>query len=309
MRKFIVGILLFAVIAVIVLDTCTFVSKPYQKVLISRFGEIITKPTRICYNWYLCWPTDKLIRLDMRLHLYQSNNREVTTSDGEPITIRTYALWKIINPRLYYEKLPGGTPEVQNYLYQKIEGTVLTVMGQYKLSAMFNVNRQKLQMHAAEKEIRGKVNEKLKPLGISIKALGFSRMTFPPTVAVAVYHHMSAEREKIAHKYLSEGASQATSIVAAGKAKATEILSEAQKTATEIRGMADAQAYSIIGNAQTTPQARRFYRFYKSLELFKNSMGDSTYWILSPDNPVVAPLFQQLQVIEKNAAHPAHQTH
>ncbi len=198
---------------------------------------------------------------------------------------------------------------MQSYLDQKIEGTVLTVMGQYKLSAMFNVDRQKLQMHAAEHSIRAKVNEKLKPLGISIKALGFSRMTFPPTVAVAVYHHMSAEREKIAHKYLSEGASQATSIVAAGRAKATEILSEAEKTATEIRGNADAQAYSIIGGAQTTPQARRFYRFYKSLELFKHSMGESTYWILSPNNPVVAPLFQQLKVIEKNTATPSSNTH
>lgn len=309
MRKIIVGVFLFAVIAIIVLDTCTFVSKPYQKVLINRFGKIITHPTRICYNWYLCWPTDKLIRLDMRMHLYQSNNREVTTSDGEPITIRTYALWKIIDPRLYYEKLPGGTPEVQNYLDQKIEGTVLTVMGQYPLGAMFDVDRQKLRMHQAERSIRNEVNVKLKPLGISVKALGFSRMTFPPTVAVAVYHHMSAEREKIAHKYLSQGASQATSIVAAGKAKATEILSEAEKAATELRGNADAQAYKIIGDAQTTPQARRFYRFYKSMELFKRSMGESTYWILSPNNPVVAPLFQQLQVIEKHTAAHAGSAH
>ncbi len=302
MRRLTIAIILLAVVAIIAIDLCTFVAKPYQKVLLSRFGKIITKPTRICYNWYLCWPTDRVIRLDMRLHLYQSNNREVTTSDGEPITMRTFALWRILNPRLYYEKLPGGTIEVQNYLDQKIEGAVLTTMGQYKLSAMFNVDRKKLQMHAAERAIRHKVNAKMKLLGIYIAALGFSRMTFPPTVAVAVYNHMSSEREKIAHRYLSEGESQATSILAAGEAKATEIRSEAEKTATEIRGNADAQAYSIIGNAQTTPQARRFYRFYKSLELFKKSMGDSTYWILSAHNPVVSPLFHQLQVVDHPAA-------
>ena len=143
-----------------------------------------------------------------------------------------------------------------------------------------------------------RVNHDMEKLGLEVVKIGFSRVTFPPRVAVAVYRRMTAERQKIADRYLSEGESQARAIEAKGEAQAAEIRSTADKQAEEIRGQGDAKAYAILNSAQRTPQARRFYRFWKSLELFKASMGQSTYWVLTPNNPITAPLFSQMRVIE-----------
>ena len=298
MKKLTITIILVAVVGVLFLELFTFVARPYQTVLIDRFGKIIAKPTRIAYNWYLCWPTDKLIRMDMRLHLYQSDNREVTTKGGKPIDIRTFAVWKIVNPVLYDTRLPGGSPEVQRYLNQKIEGEVRKVMGQYSLDQIFNIDASKIQMSAAESQMHRNVNRDMEKLGLNVVKIGFSRITFPPRVAIAVYRRMTAGREKIANRYLSEGESQSRIIEAKGEAQAAEIRSTADKQAEEIRGQGDAKAYAILNSAQNTPQARRFYRFWKSLQLFKASMGQSTYWVLTPDNPITAPLFSQMRVIE-----------
>ncbi len=304
MRKLTIGTIVAVVLVVLFCELCTVVAKPYQKILLDRFGEIVSKPTRICYNWFLCYPTDRVIRLDMRLHLYQSDNREVSTSAGEPISIRTFALWKIVDPVLYFERLPGGTPEVQRYLDNKIQSAVLKQIGHYTLDEMFNVDVKKLKMEQAEQSIRGKVNLGMQSLGIDVVKVGFARMTFPPDVAARVYQRMTAERNKIASEYINQGEKEAQITIAQGRETATEIRSAASKQAAIIRGQADASAYSILNSVQETPQARQFYRFWKSLQLFQNSMGNTTYWVLTPNNPVTEPLFNQMQLVkgEKSGA-------
>jgi membrane protease subunit HflC len=278
------------------------VAKPYQKILLDRFGKIISHPTRICYNWFLCYPTDRVIRLDMRLHLYQSDNREVSTSAGEPISIRTFALWKIVDPVLYVDRLPGGTPAVQRYLDNKIQSAVLKQIGHYTLDEMFNVDVKKLKMQQAEQNIQKKVDIGMQSLGIDVVKVGFARMTFPPDVAARVYQRMTAERNKIASEYINQGEKQAQITIAQGREQATEIRSAASKEAAIIRGQADASAYAILNSVQETPQARQFYRFWKSLQLFQNSMGNTTYWVLTPNNPVTEPLFTQLKMVEGSGA-------
>ncbi|MGC8624049.1 MAG: SPFH domain-containing protein [Phycisphaerae bacterium] len=298
MRKVTIGTIVAVVVVVLFCELCTVVAKPYQKILLDRFGEIISHPTRICYNWFLCYPTDRVIRLDMRLHLYQSDNREVSTSAGEPISIRTFALWKIVNPVLYVDRLPGGTPAVQRYLDNKIQSAVLKQIGHYTLDEMFNVDAKKLKMQQAEQNIRQKVNLGMQALGIDVVKVGFARMTFPPDVAQRVYQRMTAERNKIASEYINQGEKQAQITIAQGRETATEIRSAAEKQAAIIRGQADASAYAILNSVQETPQARQFYRFWKSLQLFQNSMGNSTYWVLTPNNPVTEPLFDQMKLVE-----------
>ncbi len=142
----------------------------------------------------------------------------------------------------------------------------------------------------------------MQSLGIDVVKVGFARMTFPPDVAARVYQRMTAERNKIASEYINQGEKEAQITVAQGSEQATEIRSAASKQAAIIRGQADASAYAILNSVQETPQARQFYRFWKSLQLFQNSMGDTTYWVLTPNNPVTEPLFTQLKMVETPVA-------
>ena len=223
-------------------------------------------------------------------------------SAGEPISIRTFALWKIVNPVFYVDRLPGGTPAVQRYLDNKIQSAVLKQIGHYTLDEMFNVDVKKLKMQQAEENIQQKVDAGMQSLGIDVVKVGFARMTFPPDVAARVYQRMTAERNKIASEYINQGEKRAQIRIAKGREQATEIRSAASKQAAIIRGEADASAYHILNSVQETPQARQFYRFWKSLQLFQSSMGNTTYWVLTPNNPVTEPLFTQLKMVEGSGA-------
>ncbi len=302
MRRLPVVIIMLVIVLVVVLELFTFVARPYQRVLLDRFGKIISHPTRICYNWYFCWPTDHVVRMDMRLHMYQGDNREVTAAGGSPIAVRTFAVWHIVNPVQYYKALHGGSVAGRAYLDQVIQGAVLQNIGKYSLDQILNVNPAKVEMNAIEAQIRKQVNVGVAGTGLHVDMVGFARLTFPPATAQQVYGRMSAERLKIAKRYLAEGESQSHVITAQGQSQAEDIRSEADKTAQEIRGQGDAKAYAILNAAQATPQARKFYRFWKSLQLFKDSMGQGTYWVLTPNNPITQPLFTQMKVIEQGKA-------
>ncbi|HTV47568.1 MAG TPA: SPFH domain-containing protein [Phycisphaerae bacterium] len=306
MRKLVIAIITVAVVLMLFLELCTFVQKPYEKVILDRFGQIVTNPPCIAYNWYLCWPTDRVIRMDMRLHLYQSDSREINTLDKEPISIRAFALWKIIDPVSFYNHLPYGPDETNQFLDTRIQSSLVQVLGQYDTDQIFNTDVSQIQMTQAEDQIQDLINQGtpqnpgMEALGVQVIAVGFARLTFPPSVAMAVYSRMSAEREGKATQYVSEGQAQAQTITAQAKQQAASTTAAADQKAAEIRGQGDATAYQIINDVQTTPQAREFYRFWKSLTLFQNSMGRGTYWVLTPDNPVTAPLFEQMEIYNKS---------
>jgi membrane protease subunit HflC len=73
-----------------------------------------------------------------------------------------------------------------------------------------------------------------------------------------------------------------------------EITSEAKRKATEIRGQADAEATKLYGEAYN--RNADFYFFQKSLESYRNIIGENTSLILSPKSEL-------LQYLESTQEH------
>ena len=85
MRRVMLGVIGFLVLAVLFIVLCTFVKRPYERVLLLRFGSLVEEPgqARICYNWYLKFPTDSVVRFDTRLHLYTGPLKRALVPLGE----------------------------------------------------------------------------------------------------------------------------------------------------------------------------------------------------------------------------------
>src|SRR5579884_799094 len=98
MRRIVIGIFTAVVLVIAFLVLCTFVRRPYEYVLLDRFGTIIDQDhqTRIvpAYNWYFKLPTDSVVRIDTRIHMYTSPMKEVVTTGSETLSVRTYAAWR-----------------------------------------------------------------------------------------------------------------------------------------------------------------------------------------------------------------------
>ncbi len=305
MRRLVLVIFSVVVVGVLFLVLCTFVRRPYEKVLLDRFGNIIEEKdqTRIAYNWYLKMPTDSVIRMDTRLHMYTSALQEVVTGGSEPISVRTYAAWRVIDPVKFYRTTGGSDERAKQIMGQKISGLVQSKLASHKLDEVFNLDEMKVHTKDIEAEVAsevtagsrdpasGAMSAGIQDQGLEIVQIGFSRLAFPPANAEFVYRRMAAERNEQATKYRSEGESEANALKQQGDTDATKIRSEAVKQSEEIRGQGDRQALEILAGVQQSPAARDFYQYWKSMEFIKTSLAKNTIFVLPTDTDWLKSLF------------------
>ncbi len=108
------------------------------------------------------------------------------------------------------------------------------------------------------------------------------RADLPPENERAVYARMTAEREREAKRYRSEGEEEAQKIRAGAEKEKTIILAEAYRESEELRGHGDAEAAAIYAAAYSRDE--EFYRFTRSLEAYRRSIKAGTTMVLTPDS-------------------------
>jgi membrane protease subunit HflC len=86
----------------------------------------------------------------------------------------------------------------------------------------------------------------------------------------------------MARKYRAEGEEQARKIRAAADRDATVIVANARGEAHVTRGEGDAESARIYAAAYG--KAPEFYAFIRSLEAYRNTIGEGTTLILSPNS-------------------------
>ena len=122
-------------------------------------------------------------------------------------------------------------------------------------------------------------------LGIEILDVQFKRINYVEDVQQKVYERMVAERKRIADRFRSEGEGEASRIRGEKGRELLRIQSGAYKTAEEIKGHADAEATSIYAAAyDSSPQAREFYGFLKTMESYEVAIDKSSRLVLSTDS-------------------------
>jgi membrane protease subunit HflC len=306
MRRAVISIFTVVVVAILFVVLCTFVRRPYEKVLLIRFGSIKEEKdqARLAYNWYFKLPFDSVVRIDTRLHLYTSPLQEVPTKEKQTISVRAFAAWRIVDPVKFYNTTTGSDQEAQSRIAQRMSGLVRNV-SLYTMDELFNTDEKLVKTASLERAIAiGATNgvqsqdlrEAQKGLleeGIEIVEVGFSRMAYPPSNAEAVYNAMVAKLTNQARVWDAEGQGRRIELEAEGNKKAEEIRAEGRRKAEEIRGEAEAEARRLLADAQQTPGAREFYQYWKSLDFGRNMLSKNTVLVLSSDNPWLAWMFQR----------------
>jgi modulator of FtsH protease HflC len=301
MRRLVIILFSVVVIGILFLVLCTFVKKPYETVLLIRFGKVIEEQdqTRLAYNWYFKYPSDTVERMDTRLHLFTSPLQQTVTAGAEPISIQAFAAWRIVDPKKFHNTIQASDEQAKRTIGQKLSGLVQEKINSRRLDEIFNTDPAKVQTSTIEAEIAqeataGTKDGKTKGVtdqGLEIVQVGFSRIAFPPANAQPVYARMAAERDTQAMAFLSEGRSQSDAIKAQGTAEATEIRAKAVAQAEQIKGDGDRQALQILASVQQSPSSREFYQYWKSMEFVKAAFTKNTYLVLSSGSDLLKPVF------------------
>jgi len=213
---------------------------------------------------------------DNRILHVEAEAKELTASDGKRVIVDAFAKFKINDPVMFYKTVynnKGVTIRVNKIL----EASMRKAIGKVPLITLLTGERSNIMLI-----ILNQVNEEAKNFGIDVIDVRILRADLPKENSAAIYRRMQTAREKEAKQIRAEGQEEGARIRSKADKESKILLAEAYKQAQIIKGEGDAAAAQMQNQAYSVDQD--FYKFYKSLAVYRNSLKkEDTSFVLSPD--------------------------
>ena len=289
---------LIFIVIVFLVGGAFFIVDESEQVVITKFGSPIGEPintpglkTKLPFihtaNYF-----------DRRFLAWDGEPKQVSTRDKRFININTYARWRISDPLKYAQRLFDES-KAQTRLGSILEGATQNAIANHDLIELVrSSNREYISQagsakdqtekaiiergrDALTKEILLLAQERTGDLGIEVLDFQFKRINYVSEVRKEVYERMISERKRIAEEFRSEGAGESARINGQKDRDLKVITSEAYRRSQEIKGKSDAEAADIYAAAYNKDP--EFYRFMRTMEIFKETLDKETIMVLSTD--------------------------
>lgn len=299
MKKFLIP--LIAVIVILVVNSLYIVKEPHQ-VIITQFGKPVGDPVDTPGLKFKTPFIQNVHRFEKRFLEWDGDPNQLPTRDKRFIWVNNYARWRITDPLLFFQRLKNEQG-AQTRLADILDGETRNAIASYDLvEVVRNTNREPEHTEGVPEdevtldkiqrgrddirlEILANSQERTSDLGIEILDVEFKRINYVAEVQRKVYERMTAERQRIADRFRSEGEGEAFRIRGEKDRELLRVRSEAYRTAQEIKGKADAQATNIYSRAYNrSAETRSFYSFMQTMESYKRSLDKSSSLVLSTDS-------------------------
>jgi len=270
---------IFIAVLVFLVSTSAFIVDQREQALVLQFGNPKGVVKDAGLHFKFPWQTVTLF--DKRLLESDAMPNEVITKDKKTILVDNYTRWKIVNPLLVYQV--ARTQEgVSSRMQDVVRGKVREVLGQHTLHEIVSGGVKENLRKELMLSIRKRADKAVQDLGVEVVDVRIKRADLPPENSNAVFSRMKAERQRIAKEYRSEGEEAAREIRAEAEKKRKVLIAEAYRNAEMIRGRADAKVARIF--AAVHKKDPEFYAFTRSLEAYRNSVGEGTRLVISPNS-------------------------
>ena len=211
------------------------------------------------------------------LSLIPQDAEEVILADQKRLQVDAYARYRIEDPLLFYQTVRNERG-ARGRLEAIIDSSVRRALGRETLASILTGQRNDITRSIGEE-----VNASVASLGIKIIDVRLRRADYPTATSQNIFNRMKSEREREAKEFRATGEEEAQKIRADAEKTRTVIISEAQREAQQTRGEGDGEAIKIY--ADSFGQDAEFFAFYRSMEAYRKSIGNSdTSMVLSPDS-------------------------
>ena len=301
-------ILLFAAVLLVILVVggAFYVVNEAEQVVITQFGKPVGDPVTTPGLKVKLPFLQKANYFEKRFLEWDGDPNQVPTQDKRFIWVDTYARWRITDPLLFFQRLRDERG-AQSRLDDILDGETRNTVAKHLLIEVVrssnrpfpddeivekDVSFQEVEFGRAalEKEVFDTASARTEDLGIEILDFRFKRINYVEEVRTEVYARMISERQRIAEQYRSEGAGEAARINGDKERELKSITSEAYRQSQEIRGRADAEAADIYARAYNKDP--EFYRFLKTMEVYRTTLDKETTLLLSTDGEFLRYLKQ-----------------
>lgn len=296
-------LIIIAVIAVALPFFSAYTIDETEQVVVTQFGKVVgTAKSDPGLYWRLPF-IQTTNYFPKNLQTWDGDPGQIPTKDKKFIRIDSFARWKIIGPVKFFETVKNtGTalrrldgiidPAVRNLITENdLIETVRKSNRKLEISEteMEGVSEDQAAEYTVEigrQEITRRILEQAQPkltkFGIELVDVKIKRINYVEQVRQSVYKRMIAERNQMAEKFRSEGRGEAEKWLGEKERDLKQITSEAYRKAQEIKGKADAEATAIF--AKAFGRDPEFYSFIKTLEIYNESLDESTTLVLSTDS-------------------------
>ncbi len=241
---------------------------------------------------------------------WDGQRNEMPTKDKLYIAVDTFGRWRVTDPLEYFRRLRNERSaisrledilgsETRNAIAKHdlieivrtdkdrkpIKDEALIEMTEGQSSNIGVLPSIRKGRSAIEAAIMAAAKEKLKPFGIELLDVRFKRINYNPSVVEKIYQRMNSKRQQIASKFRSEGEGGPARILGDKERDLNRISSEAYQKVLTICGKADAEASKIYARAYgQNPKAADLYEFTKTMEMYRNTIGEQSTLVLSTDS-------------------------
>ncbi len=271
-------ILPIAFLVVIAALSSVFVVTEKEKALVLQFGKVVAVKEDPGLGFKIPL-IQEVVKYDDRILSLDTPELQITPLDDRRLVVDAFARYRITDVNKFRQAVgAGGIRTAQSRLDSILRAQTREVLGSVNSNDILSVDRAALMV-----KIRNGAAAKAQSLGVTIIDVRLKRTDLPPENLQATFGRMRAERQREATDERARGAEAAQRVRAQADRTVVELVSDAKRQAEIIRGEADAKRNAIFAKAYGADQ--EFFRFYRSLSAYRNSLkGSNSTMVLSPDS-------------------------
>ena len=287
MKKKVTGTIITIIIiaALIILGNSLYTVHQKEYVAVRQFGKIVKVESQPGLNMITPF-VQTTQRISAATKIYDIPASDVITKDKKSMITDTYVLWKVIDPVKYIQSLNALDARAQ----ERIEAAVYNAT-KTAISSMTQDEVIESRGEILTNLITDDANSDMSGYGIEIVKAEIKALDLPSDNREAVYERMISERNNIAASYQAEGAAEAQKIKNETDKKVAILKADAEKSAAKLAGEGEAEYMKTLSEAYNTPEKSEFYNYVRSLDAFKESLGNGEKTIILDKNSELARMF------------------
>lgn len=247
-----------------------------------RFSEIVNVTNEAGLHFKLPF-IDEVRRFPDTTLIYDIPPSEVLTSDKKNMTVDSYIIWEISDPKTFYRTL-GTTNEAEARLNAVTYNSLKNLMGKLEQNDIINMDdaSERNDIYAG---ITTEVAEICSTYGINVLDVRIKRFDLPGNNEQAVYERMISDRGQIAEKYTADGNYEASIIRNDVDKQVNIIVSNAEAEAACLEAEGEQEYMRLLAEAYNTADKKDFYEFTRALDALKASLtGNDKTVIIDRDS-------------------------
>jgi membrane protease subunit HflC len=264
-----------ALIALALINATFYTVDQRERVLLFRLGEVIAADLPPGLKVKVPF-INTVLKYDGRIQTLDRGPVRYQTSELKNVVVDSFVKWRIADTRRFFVAVGAG--DVNPRLAQIVNDLSRNEFGKRTVQAAVSGDR-----HEIMDILRQRASERAAEFGVEVIDVRIKRVDLPTEVSSSVFSRMEAERKRVAAELRAKGAEEGERIRAQTDKERTLLLANAQRDAQRLRGEGDATAAARY--AAAIGDDTEFFDFYRSLEAYRHSVGNSRdLLVLDPDS-------------------------